>query len=193
MRRAFAILIALASFVNGFAADSREDGTWEFYTELKSPKDEKVSVRIITGPWEPAEHKIEKREGDEWKIIAQPEPLDYSKPFAYRIDGREQTYGADGFGWPEREVKLFVVRWGDRTINVPRMHWRDYYGLLLYTVEETKRNSDIGGCWTRAAIDSKTGDLAVVANGGGGAGWYRATWTIKSNGSITDSAEHTAE
>ena len=136
MNRFFALLICISSF-SAFAADSRDDGTWEFVTSLKSAADEAISVRIVTGPWEPSEHKLEKREGDAWKVITQPEDLDYSKPFAYRIDGRESTLGADGFGWPEREVKLFVVKWGDRIINVPRMHLRDYYGLLLYTVEET--------------------------------------------------------
>jgi|GEM_PF-6437282 len=193
MRLAFSIVITLASIAIGCAADSRDDGSWEFFAELKSIKDENISVRIITGPWEPSDHKIEKREGNGWKAISQAEPLDSSRPIAYRIDSREQIYGADGFGWPDREVKLFVVRWAERTINVPSKHWQDYYWLLLYTVEETKKNPDIGGCWTKATIDSKTGNLVVIANGGGGAGWYQVTWTIKQDGTITDSVEHTAE
>lgn len=179
--------------LSAFAADTRDDGTWEFATTIKSAAKEPISVRIVTGPWEPTEHKLEKREGDVWKVITQPEDLDYSKPFAYRIDGRESTLGADGFGWPKREVKLFVVKWGDRIINVPRKHLRDYYGLLLYTVEEAKKDDSKGGCWTKAEFDSKSGDLVIVSNGGGGAGWYRATWRIKPDGKIEDSADFLAE
>lgn len=188
----FALFLVLFG-VTSFAADSREDDTWEFYATLKSASNEPISVRIITGPWEPSEHKIEKKVGEDWKIIPKREETDSKDPVIHRIDGRESIWGADGFGWPDREVKLFVVRWGERTINVPRKHWRDYYWLLLYTVDETKKNSDIGGCWTRASLDSKTGDLVIVANGGGGAGWYRATWRIKSDGTITDTAEGVAE
>jgi hypothetical protein len=192
MNRFFALLICISS-LSAFAADSHDDGTWEFVTTLKSTADEAISVRIVTGPWEPSEHKLEKREGDVWKVITEPEDLDYSKPFAYRIDGRESTLGADGFGWPEREVKLFVVKWGDRIINVPRKHLRDYYGLLLYTVEETQKDGSKGGCWTKADFDPKSRELVIVANGGGGAGWYRATWTIKQDGTIEDSAESLEE
>jgi hypothetical protein len=193
MKHNLVIVFALASWVIGFAADSRDDGTWEFFSEMKSSTDEKITVRIITGPWEASEHKIETNDGTGWKTIPKPIEIDSAKETKYRIDGQEQIYGADGFGWPDREVKLFVVQWSDRTINVPRKHWRNYYWLLLYTVEETKKNSDIGGCWTKSTIDSKTGDLVIVANGGGGAGWYRATWRIKPDGTIWDSAEHTAE
>lgn len=176
-----------------YGSNKREDDTWEFFASLTSASDEKISVRIITGPWEPSEHKIEKKVGDAWKPIPKAEERHADEPVAYRIDGRKRIWGADGFGWPDREVKLFVVRWADRTINVPRKHWRDYYGLLLYSFDETKHNSSIGGCWTRAAIDPITGELVITANGGGGAGWYRATWRIKSDGTITDSAESTAE
>lgn len=189
----FLALLIYSIPLSAFAADSREDGTWEFSSTVTSTVGESITVRIITGPWEPSEHKLEKREGVTWKVITQPEALDYSKPFAYRIDGRESTLGADGFGWPEREVKLFVVKWGERIINVPRKRLRDYYGLLLYTVEETRKNDSIGGCWTKAEIDSKSGELVIVSNGGGGAGWYRANWRIKPDGSVTDSAESLAE
>lgn len=191
--RFFLPLLVPAISLCAFAADSREDGTWEFTATLKSTGEESISVRIVTGPWEPSEHKLEKREGDTWKGITRPEPLDYSKPFAYRIDGRESTLGADGFGWPEREVKLFVVQWGERIINIPRKHLRDYYGLLLYTVEETKKDDSKGGCWTKAEFDHESGELVIVSNGGGGAGWYRATWRIKPDGTIEDSAESLAE
>jgi len=186
-------LIVFGFCTTGFAAYSREDGTWEFYTELKSSASEKVTVRIITGPWEASEHKIEADNGKGWKTIPKPVGIDYSKNIKYRIDGQEHIWGADGFGWPDREVRLFVVQWGEKTINVTRKHWRDYYWLLLFTVEEAGKNPDIGGCWTEATIDSKSGDLVIVANGGGGAGWYRATWKIKSDGTISDSAESTVE
>jgi hypothetical protein len=192
MRLFLTLLVHLISLC-AFAADSRDDGTWEFAASLKSNAEEPISVRIVTGPWEPSEHKLEKREGENWKVITEPEPLDYSKSFAYRIDGSESTLGADGFGWPEREVKLFVVKWGERIINVPRKHSRDYYGLLLYSVEETKKGDSRGGCWTKAEFDPKSGELVIVANGGGGAGWYRATWRIKADGTIIDSAESLAE
>ena len=191
--RFFLPLLVHAISLCAFAADSREDGTWEFAATLKSNAEESISVRLVTGPWEPSEHKLEKREGDIWKVITRPEQLDYSKPFAYRIDGRESTLGADGFGWPEREVRLFVVKWGERIINIPRKHLRDYYGLLLYTVEETKKDDSKGGCWTKAEFDHKSGELVIVSNGGGGAGWYRATWRIKSDGAIEDSAGSPAE
>jgi hypothetical protein len=191
--RLFLTLLICTISLSAFAADSRDDGTWEFVTTIKSAAEESISVRIVTGRWEPTEHKLEKREGDVWKVITQQEDLDYSKPFAYRIDGRESTLGADGFGWPEREVKVFVVKWGERVINIPRKHLRDYYGLLLYTVEQTKKDDSKGGCWTKAEFDPKSGELVVVSNGGGGAGWYRATWRIKSDGTIGDSAEALAE
>lgn len=191
--RLFLVVLLQSISLGAFASDSRDDGTWEFTANVKSTEGEPISIRIVTGPWEPSEHKLEKREGDTWKVIPQPEPLDYSKPFAYRIDGNESTRGADGFGWPKREVKLFVVKWGERVINVPRKHLRDYYGLLLYTVEETKKYDSIGGCWTKAEIDSKSGELVIVANGGGGAGWYRASWKIKPDGTVSDSAESLAE
>lgn len=188
------LAISFLLFVGAaFAAGSREDGTWEFFTVLKSAEGEPISVRMIAGPWDASEHKIEQKVGEVWKVVPKHEETDSQDSVAYRIDGRESVWGADGFGWPGREVKLFVVRWGNRTINVPRKHWKNYYWLLLYTVEETKLNSDIGGCWTRASLDSKTGDLVIVANGGGGAGWYRATWRIKSDGTITDSAEKAAD
>lgn len=191
--RSYLLIIFHAISLSAFAANSREDGTWEFAAVLKSPAAESISVRIVTGPWEPSDHRLEKREGDTWKAITQPERLDYSKPFAYRIDGRESTRGADGFGWPKSEVKLFVVKWGERIINIPRKHSRDYYELLLYTVEETKKDDSKGGCWTKAEFDQKSGELVIVSNGGGGAGWYRATWRIKSDGTIRDSAESLAE
>ena len=192
MRLFLALLFQMISLC-AFAADFRDDGTWEFAATVKSTAEESISVRIVTGPWEPSEHKLEKRKGDTWKVITQPEPLDYSKPFAFRIDGRESTLGADGFGWPEREVKLFVVKWGERIINVPRKHLRDYYGLLLYSVEETKKDDSKGGCWTKAEFEPKSGELVIVSNGGGGAGWYRATWRIKPDGTIQDSAASLAD
>jgi hypothetical protein len=191
--RPFLAFLVHTIALSAFGEESRDDGTWEFFTIAKSSTGESISVRIVTGPWEPSEHKIEKREGDTWKVIPLPEPLDYSKPFAYRIDGRESTWAADGFGWPEREVKLFVITWGDRIINITRKHFRDYYGLLLYTVEETMKDGSKGGCWTQAKFDSKSGELIIVSNGGGGAGWYRATWRIKADGTIQDSAKSLAE
>lgn len=166
----------------------REDGTWEFASNVTSKEGKSISVRIVTGPWEPSEHKLEKRKGDTWKVITQPEPLDYSKLCAYRIDGRKSALGANGFGWPEREVKLFVVRWGERIINVPRKRLRDYYGLHLYTVEEVKKNNPTGDCWTKATIDRRSGELVIVSQGGCGAGRYRATWRFKPDGTVTDSA-----
>ena len=175
------------------AAESREDGTWEFQETLQTEAGESISVRIVVGPWDPSEHKLEKRQGTSWEVIPVPEPLDYSKPIGYRIDGRATTWGADGFGWPEREVKLFVVQWGHQIINVPRKHWRDYYGLLLYTLQETKKDSSKGGCWTKAEFDPASQELVIVANGGGGAGWYRATWKIKADGTIIDSATSISE
>ena len=183
----FSVLITVA----GWTADSRQDGTWEFYAKLKSTADAIITVRIITGPWEPSDHKIEADDGNGWKVVSG--RLDTEKEVKYRIDGRENIYGADGFGWPEREVKMFVVQWGDRTINVPRKHWRDYYWLLLYTVEETKKDSSIGGCWTKALIDPESGNLVIIANGGGGAGWYRAIWTIRPDGTMTDTVESVGE
>jgi hypothetical protein len=173
----------------GSEAGPRKDGTWEFASKVTSKAGESISIRIITGPWEPSEHKLEKREGDTWKVITPPEPLDYSKPCGYRIDGRESALGANGFGWPERDVKLFVVRWGERIINVTRKRLRDYYGLHLYTVDEIKENNSNGEYWTKSTIDRKSGELVIVSHGGSGAGRYRATWRIKPDGTITDSAE----
>jgi hypothetical protein len=45
MNRFFVLPICI-SFFSAFAADSRDDGTWEFVTTLKSAADEAVSVRI---------------------------------------------------------------------------------------------------------------------------------------------------
>lgn len=185
----YTLLLSVLFGVAANAAESREDGTWEFFATLKSASDEPISVRIITGPWEASEHKIEKKVGNKWKVIPKQESTDSEDHVDYRIDGQESINGADGFRWPTREVKMFVVRWGNKTINVPRKHWRDYYSLLLYTVDETKKNDEIGGCWTKASLDDKTGDLVVVSNGGGGAGWYRVTWRIRPDGTITDKAE----
>jgi len=146
-------------------------------------------VRIITGPWEPSEHKIEVQSEKGWKEITGKSEGDHK----FRIDGRESIWGADGFGWPDREVKLFVVKWGETIINVPREHWRDYNWLLLYTPEETRANEEIAGCWTKIRYNGKSQQLEVVANGGGGAGWYAATWKISKDGTIKDSAESLAE
>jgi len=132
--------------------------------------------------------QVRKTRGDTWKVITKPEPLDYSKPCAYRIDGRESALGANGFGWPERDVKLFVVRWGERIINVPRKCFRDCYGLSLYTAAETKNNS-FGR--TEAMIHRQSGELVIVSNGGCGVGGYRAVWRIKPDGTVKDSVEGT--
>lgn len=191
MRHFFVLFLLTQSLA--FSADSREDGTWEFFTALKSKSEERITVRIFTGPWEPSDHKIEKKVANQWQVISGLEERDSENPVSYRIDGRESIWGADGFGWPDREVKLFVIHWGDRIINVPRKNWRNYYWLLLYTQDETKRRSDIGGCWTKATMDNETGELVIISNGGGGAGWYAVTWRIKPDGTVSDFAKSLAE
>ncbi|MEN3940575.1 hypothetical protein WJU23_04715 [Prosthecobacter sp. SYSU 5D2] len=183
------ITLCIASILHG--EPPKEDSTWEYFTTLTTPSKDNISVRIITGPWDPTVHLIETKKDGAWKEI--PFSADLSSEQTYRIDGRESIWGADGFGWPDREVKLFVIRWGEKVINVPQKHWRDYYWLLLYTQEETRKDSDIGGCWTHVRFDEATQRLIIVSNGGGGAGWYEVSWTVSQEGIITDSASSKGE